>query len=494
MSSTPPKDDGDRAPAANNTSSQPSIMNIKTQPTNTLMRVDSDILEPLTFSQTECVFELAPKGFLHPGSAISIFLDYQSNIGRAFPYVNSGIHSLIRRAVLRTTAGRTINDTEDLNVLNGLRATFVNGASNKEREQYLSGRMMDYEINYDDETDFTSTTGYVLSNGMEQNLATGNQQGYSMQPTQLNVRRPEYQIKIHDLFNYCKEGNQLPLFLLPNERIQIVLYFAETADNSSRLAVAAQDDANVAEAITISRNDCKFIADYVFYDGEIMDKFAAEYTQGLTFAYTDYRLSKQSITAANALNNVRNIGGNGSIVNKVLMAQTTETYPVAGGAANGTYLMGKYNSQTPSALGGVGNNEINLLTGNLFVNSQFLYPQFISNPARQFHNLKEAEGLVPYLPRQVYSGQGDGGLASSATTQFEGRAQDAQLGGLSFYQGYRLEGLNARVSNTGIDIHYNAVEQPGAHDNATGTKVHRAWLELKRYLVISDGHLESYFV
>ena len=79
-------------------SNQPSILNIKSMETNTLMRVESDILEPLTFSQSECVFELQPKGFLHPGSAISIALDLQAGVlAQAFPYVNLGINSLLRR-------------------------------------------------------------------------------------------------------------------------------------------------------------------------------------------------------------------------------------------------------------------------------------------------------------------------------------------------------------------------------------------------------------
>ena len=130
------QDAGDTAKAPSDTSNQPSILNIKSMETNTAMKVESDILEPLTFSQSECVFELQPKGFLHPGSAISLALDVKSGVDRAFPFVNVGIHSLVRRAVLRTTAGRVINDTDDWNHLQSLRSLFVNNSTNKEREQY----------------------------------------------------------------------------------------------------------------------------------------------------------------------------------------------------------------------------------------------------------------------------------------------------------------------------------------------------------------------
>ena len=66
------KDDADRAPAPSNNSQAPSILNIKSMATNQLMRYSSDVLEPLSFSQSECVFRLQPRGFLHPNSAISI--------------------------------------------------------------------------------------------------------------------------------------------------------------------------------------------------------------------------------------------------------------------------------------------------------------------------------------------------------------------------------------------------------------------------------------
>ncbi len=42
-------DASDTAPAPSNSNQSPSILNIKSMETNTLMRVESDVLEPLTF-------------------------------------------------------------------------------------------------------------------------------------------------------------------------------------------------------------------------------------------------------------------------------------------------------------------------------------------------------------------------------------------------------------------------------------------------------------
>jgi len=476
-------DASDTARADDNSSKQPSILNIKSMETNTLMRVESDILEPLTFSQTECVFELQPKGFLHPGSSVMVSLDAGSTdaLKDAFPYTNVGIHSLVRRAVLRTTAGRVINDTDDWNDLQAVRSMFVQNSICKEREQFLTGRQTDFDLYYDADSDVKASF-YGLGNGLELNRATGDvavvgRNGLSTQPVIRNKAEPEFQLKLHDLFNYCRAGNQLPLFLLPDERIQVVLYWSEEA---KRLALPLTSDASSPASFQIKKQQCKFIADYSFYSGEIMEKFADEFAQGLTFSYTDYLLSKQSVNQAGALNNVRNLGGNGMVVDSVLWSMNVDAF-------SDTSLLGRFTGESPVALGGSGNLDKNVMTTNLFVNSEFLYPQDITNPARQFHNLKEAEGMVPFVSRTLYSGQGDEAMSNANSTQYEGRGQSTDLAGKFFHQGFRTSGLATRVDNRGIDLHMSA-----SMEDRTFTQ--RAWLEVKRYVVISDGHLECYFV
>ena len=468
------------ATAPDPSSKQPSLLNIKSMPVNTEMRVESDVLEPLTFSQSEAVWELQPKGFLHPNSAITIALDVNSAVGRAFPYVGVGIHSIVRRAVLRTTAGRVINDTDDWNVLQATKSLAVLNSVNKEREQFLTGRQVAYEMYYDEGSDVKATDGYGLSNGNEVCLdAKSTQEGMSVRPEILNKAQPEFQLKLHELFGYCKAGNQLPLFLLPNERVQIVLYWADSSDLKNRLAISKEDDAQVGATFSITKDKCKFVADYSFYSNSIMEKFRSEYSKGLTFAYTDYRLSKQSINQATALQNVRNIGGNGMIVDSVLHSiQLDDGGPLE--------LTGRFSAEEPTALGGAGKTDRNLLTSNLFLNSQFLYPQSVSNSARHYHNLKESMGQVPYVSRATYSGEGQEALSGLDTGEFEGRTQDTELTGAFFFQGFRLAGTGQRVDNRGIDLHTDQAL-------ADVTHTQRAFLEIRRYVVISDGHLETFY-
>ena len=485
-----PDDAGDTAPVDANRSNQPSLLNIKSIPTNSLMRVESDVLEPLTFSQSEAIWEFQPKGFLHPNSAIELGFSV-GGATRAFPFLGVGVHSIVRRAVLRTTAGRVINDTDDWNKLQAVNSMFFNNSSNKNREQYTSGRQVDFNVQYavgsdTDTTDRTTvaagTGGYGLCNNYDYcevapaALRDG-EQGANVQKHLLNSAESTWQIKLHELFPYMKAGNQLPLFLLPNEKIQVVLYWANTA-GTDRFAISQADETagRTDEVINLVQGSCKIIADYSFYDGVLMDRFREEYKNGMQFSYNDTRLSKQSLTIANALNNVRNIGGNGMLVDSVVWNYN----PDDGSELN---LLGPFIGEAPS----IDDVTRNRLTSNLFINSEFLFPQSVSNPARQFHNLKEATGSVPFISRQCYSGQGVEGLVSGATVHaFEGRAQVGDLSGQFFHQGFRTSGLSQRIDNTGIKLHTDAIM------GAATTQ--RAWLDIKRYVVISDSHLECYYV
>lgn len=482
---TPVMDAGDSAPAPSpSKSNRPSILNTGSIPTNTAMKVQSDVLEPLTFSQSECVFRLQPRGILHPGSSITVACDVQAGIARAFPYLNIGIHSLIRRAVLRTTAGRVINDTDEYHKLQSVKSMFVQNSVNKEREQLLTGRQMDYELIYDVKSDVKSGLGFGISNGYEycDSAVAGARQGLSVRPELLNSKSPEFRIKLHDLFEYCRQGNQLPLFLLPDEQLEVVLYWADAVDYSSRLAVSKGDDANVAQPVLITKSKCKMIADYVYYAGDIMDEIRSEFSRGMTFSYTDYRLSQQSVSGGaggTSIGNTRNIGGNGMAVSSVYWGHQLDR--------NGTFLIGPYNSLVPTADGTAGGKARTPLKSNLFVNGEYLYPQDITNPARQFHNLKETAGMIPFVPRCLYSDEGSDALTIDASYEFEGRPQRSQFSGEFFHQGFRLSGLSQRIDNRGIDLHSDC-------EMGAGTYNLNAWIEVKKYVVITDGHLECYYV
>lgn len=471
----------------NNKSTQPSIIQLKSLPVNTAQHIESDILEPLTFSDTEATWEFAPKGFLHPGSTLTLGFIENTDLANAFPFLNVGVFSVVKRAVLRTTAGRVICSIDDWNNLESIKSMFIHNSTNKEREQYLSGRMIDFGFNYllDPSADAgkrwstTKGAGYGLDNGLENVLlSTDALEGLSSQPHLYHGSGSTLQIKLHDLFPYMKSGNQLPLFLLPNERIQVQLFFSDVV---GRVAVSLADNDEATEELLLDRTKCKIISDHTFYSNEIMENIRDQYQKGKTFEYVDYRLSKQSLTntQANTINE-RNIGGAGMVVNSVLWNYADPNY-------SSSNLLGKYHSSGARADG----VSVEDLDSNLYVNGEYLYSVDICNQATHFHNLKETGGMVPFVSRQLYSGAGSNGLGTTQS-EYEGRSLVDNLGGHFFAQGFNTKGLNKRVDQLGIQLKSkcNLVDL----GDADLTYTQRAWLEIRRYLVIKDGHLECYFV
>ncbi len=230
-----------------------------------------------------------------------------------------------------------------------------------------------------------------------------------------------------------------------------------------------------------------------FLPSDITPKYMGCYAanssnDNMTFSYIDYRQSVQSLTRNDTIdqprNNVRNIGGQGRLINKVFFAyedpnrRTTIT----------DTLTGRYTAVGSSASG----TSVKPMVSNLFVNSEFLYPQSINNCARQFHNLQEVGGMVPFVSRECYSGEGSGGLAPTGKdADVEGYVQDT-LAGQFFWQGFKTSGLASRVDSRGIDLHTD-IQLDDLNGKTKTAYVQRCWLEVVRYLTIVDGHLEVFY-
>tara|TARA_R100000951_G_scaffold93919_1_gene82507 strand:- start:2397 stop:3806 length:1410 start_codon:yes stop_codon:yes gene_type:complete len=461
--------------------SAPALLNIRSMPVNTALQFSTDVNDPVVFNQDFCRFELAPKGFLHPNSQLVVSVKHDGAT-RAFPYINVGMFSLIQRAVLKTASGITICSTEDLNQMMGCESMFLANSVNKEREQYKTGRQIAYESVYvggvatsrDAQTD---ANGYSISNGKEYNEdathgtggGTGNHEvGRSVQDCILSEHESTFSLPLNSLFPYLQSGNQLPLFIMPTVVLEI---YWQSGVGGARLSAP-----KAGGIINHEIKQPQLFADYLFYSGEFMEQYKNK-NRNLTFNYVDYRLSKNSQTKAQASSSVRNIGGNGMVVSKVIAGYEHSH------AEPHKHLIGAYNAKSP-AFNAVLTKQRDPLKSNLFVNSRFLYPQTVSNPATHFHHLIGAQGSPAFVSRDQYSGEA-GGLSSLNLGKYESKEPSVDIRGTQFWQGFKLLGVD-RVDSRGIDLHM---------DMPTADSVHtqRAWLEVLRYATLIDGEFNCYF-
>ena len=137
----------DSQPSGPMPSEIPDLIKIGAVTTDTAINVQTDILDPVIFSESEARFVLDNKGILHSNSRITLSTDglAQTNAsGRAFFPANIGVHSLIQRAALRVGT-KTICEIEDFNHYAAYESVFIPPDAVKEREQVMCGRFLTVE-------------------------------------------------------------------------------------------------------------------------------------------------------------------------------------------------------------------------------------------------------------------------------------------------------------------------------------------------------------
>ena len=465
----------------------PDLLRVSPMETSTATDVETSITEPVVISDNFCRFVLLNKGILHSHSKITLALTAPDANSRFFP-PNVGVASLIERCALKVGT-KTLQEIDGYNFLTAYKSMFINNEHQLERELVQSGRCIAHEFRYSDTTvgeggpvNDTLAPTYGLATGKEYGNLAGSQSVAI--PDYCNIKNsPVFQIALADLFPMLKQ-TQLPLYMM-KEQVSIELTFAPSA-------VRAQSASNVASAsYTVDTNEVKFIADYIYYPQQMMDAYA-EANQQITINHFDYRHSKFSVSSTTAASTqIRNLGGAGRIVTKVITGVQSD-------ASNDISILNKYHAMVPETgmafgqfPGQVAGQNNGSITYNIKYNDRFLYPVDVSNSARHFHNVAQAEGVPPFVTREEYSHQGvaltgdhfmgyiqTGGTVGAA---LGGRGVNGRFGWLS----NRLN-RNERVNSRGLEVYfkYDTLNEEAAYTQ-------RSWLELVKLTTLNGGYITT---
>ncbi len=467
----------------------PDLVKIGAIPSEYGQSLTTDIIDAATISQRRVRFTLSRvAGFLHSKSKVTLSVVPQTNSSGYYP-VNIGVSQLIKSAEL-LVGNKTICAVEDYATFHAYQSQFITNENNKEREQYLSQRLINHKSVYEvgasagDNTPFGAAK-YGLDIGLNPTAAGGGvgAQTFKLHPFQLHdgssaqtiSEAPVYSVYLDDLFPFLST-NQLPAFMI-DEEIHIDITFQDetsvlAADGikSRRLCVANGEDETIA--YQIDTNECKLIYDSISYDGEIMQKYR-EQNKKLVFQYVDYRLAKRTGDQTAFSDLVFQIGGNGRLVSKVMFAlQNNNNYKAE------SLLNGDAACKAPPS----GDN----LSVNLRYNDRFEFAVDRSNKALLFTTTQQSEGRVPMISRDEYQNQNIDGLT---TTTLEGHAQNSHELGLRGNMNWVALRLNKgeRVNNKGLELIYKNPSL-SAH-----TYTLRVYLELLKVATIEDGKMNCYF-
>lgn len=458
-------------------SNVPSLIQVGAIQTNMSMDVHSDVLDPIVNTQNNCRFVLQNKGYLHDGSRITVGCKGNASIvGGAYFPLGVGVHSLIKRATLQV-GGNTISEIDDYNFFKSYESMFLSNEINLDRESVMSSRQIAHDFRYNSTPGSHSDTSaeqYGLDNGVEYDGG-----GLEGRPYLDVNKEPIFSITIGELFPFMKATN-LPLFAMKQEVIIDIVW--EPAASGGRVSI--NNNSTVGSAVELVLDEVKMVADYIFYDGEVMSQqLEAINSKPTNFAYNDYRLTKTSLSVDAAKNSVRNLGGAGRIVTKVISGIHDDN-------RTEKFMLNKYSAVTPArdyTNGTPSLRKNGTLTTNIRMNDFFVFPIDLSNPAVLFDKTARAVGSIPFVTREEYSAEGD--ILTSA--QFENIAQNGSNGllGNFFFQAYKLPA--GRVNARGLELTTRADTLPTLDGSNTYTQ--RTYIEVSRVAVLQNGFLTSGF-
>ena len=470
-------------------SAVPDLLRLKTIPVDLAQRIETDLLETSTFREgtptTEgfARFDLQKKGFLHSHSKLFVSLIPQAGQPDSIIYPpNVGIGSVISRAVLKCN-NQTLNEISDWNFLHAIKSAEIDNENNKEREQYTTGRMINHRFMYRKlngagtatERSDTNAVTYGLDNGRDYDVdSTFAKEGELAKPIpQLTLdatavsESPVYSVDLSDLFPFL-QTHSLPLYMI-DQQMSIELYWSPT---KSRVVLPSASVPVSGEDFKLDTQELKFCADYIFYEGDMMQRYA-EANPVIEFSFPDYRLSKSTVTNVQLENGlVQNIGMANRLCSRVITAISPRQAAVS---TESQKLLGQYEFDAPPI---DANGDTGAIQYNVRYNDRFEFPTSITNKARLFTHYTKSVGL-PFVTRQEYSTEGEQGLTAFF---YNGRVQKTSLAGKFFFQGTKL--TTGRVGVRGIELHFKGASIPAgdAYDV-------RAYVEYARMARLAGGDI-----
>ena len=128
---------------------------------------------------------------------------------------------------------------------------------------------------------------------------------------------------------------------------------------------------------------------------------------------------------------------------------------------------------------------------NLRYNDRYLYPITVKNDSYHFNNTLGAEGVPPFVTRDMYSGQS----ANTVARKYNGVVQNALSGGTGnkfhlgivsnfFWQSFKLN-RNESVNQKGIELYQTYKDLEDTPHTL------RIWLEVMKMATLVDGKLRA---
>jgi hypothetical protein len=470
--------------------SLPASFDLKPDPSVQSLEIRTEVLDPITNTDSECVFQIPMNGILDGGSFVQLAVEAPTS--HFFPMM-TGIHSLIDSCELqigtkvvmsnqkyahRQTLVRQLDSPEHRAYVDMVKVGATGDRwGQKDGEKKISFRDITYNAN--------ATTATIPE---------------FIRPTAVASTTPVFAVQLSQLFP-AMLLRTLPLFAMKEQVYIRLRWNKQTADAQLGTITCQTAGSGESKLASPSLSNIKFVSDHLYYNDDTMNARASQIASqsGEAFLYEDLILTESQTpqidnpTGANVSEQrvEREIAVSGRNVRSLLLADQFTTITDEKSQAVG--LFGKYiasEGRVPDEL-------------NFRVNDSRVFDRNLVAPPRKWNELRFAMGRPLRVPSILYSQDNDTdkAVANRALNQ-ETIAPNVAVEGYNLTAGH----LNATQHYTGLDLSTTGVNALGAgtqvgvkpiqitktYHRTNGenqARTLRVWANVERTMTIKNGEV-----
>tara|TARA_R100000773_G_C4221170_1_gene120127 strand:- start:6226 stop:7698 length:1473 start_codon:yes stop_codon:yes gene_type:complete len=373
------------------TNQLPSVLQVSTIADVDTMNIKTEVLDPITITQTQAVFQIPKTGILDGGSMVQLGVTGSSDL--FFP-LNTGIHGLIKSCSLKV-GGKVLASNDDYAHYTTMTRQFESPEHRAFVDMVKSGAIGDRFAEVE--------SGRIGYRDLESTVNAGDAtQTESLvpefiRPTTDDSTTPLFSVPLSTLIPMMR-SRTMPLMAL-KENVYIHITFNTqlvTADVGKICCI--KQGSTASPAVTVSTSNIKFISDHLYYTDEKMDEVVQRSLSqdGLSVLYEDLITTFADVPAL--------APSAGTVTPQKIERQIA----VSGRTVRNIMVAEKQLDHTSVILGDYISTDLIIPTSyNFRINDQRIYDRDVQAPPRKYTELAQPMGKPLMVPNQFYSFDAD---------------------------------------------------------------------------------------
>jgi len=373
---------------ANN--SLPAILNVKTIPSIENMNIKTEVLDPITITQQQAVFQIPKNGILDGGSMVQ--LGVLADVKNFFP-LNTGIHGLIKSCFLKV-GGQVIASNDEYAYYTTMTRQFDTPEHRAYVDMVKTGACGDrWGVGESGRIGYRDLEATIDATPTNSALKVPE----FIRPTTDPATTPLFSVPLSTLLPMMK-SRQLPLMAI-KEHVYLEINFNNQVAGVPGVVCCVEAGSEALCATSVSTTNIKFMSDHLYYTNEKMDAMVQSTLsgKGLSVLYEDLITTRADVPAVGAIAAgavmpqpvERQLAVSGKVVRNILIHEKNQT--------ENHVLFGNYLSRDlliPSEF-------------NLRINDQRIYDRNLVAQPRKYNELSNVLGRPLSVPNQLYSYDAD---------------------------------------------------------------------------------------